>query len=146
MEEYLIEPCGLPAPKRKIAKNCLRALVVVATCVTAIYAGKALDHFVSLIGTVGGGIKQGRFWLLIFGFLGWWPSSDSPPHPPIYPPIHPPHTQIGSIPLGLIVPTLAHLWIFWPETPNRTRALHALLATVGFVCMILSGSITISTW
>lgn len=53
LEEYLIEPCGLPAPKRKIAKNCLRALVVVATCVTAIYAGKALDHFVSLIGTVG---------------------------------------------------------------------------------------------
>lgn len=52
LEEYLIEPCGLPAPKRKAAKNCLRTLVVVATCVTAIYAGKALDNFVALIGTV----------------------------------------------------------------------------------------------
>jgi len=104
LEEYLVEPCGLSPPRRKAAKNCLRAAVVVMTCVTAIYAGKALDNFVALIGT------------------------------------------IGSIPLGLVVPTLVHLWIFWRETPARTKALHALLASVGAVSMVLSGSITISTW
>jgi amino acid permease len=104
LEEYLIEPCGLPPPRRKLAKNCLRTAVVVLTCVTAIYAGKALDNFVALIGT------------------------------------------IGSIPLGWIVPTLVHLWIFWKDTPGRTKALHALLATVGILSMVLSGSITISTW
>lgn len=104
LEEYLVEPCGLPPPRRKMAKNLLRTVVVVLTCVTAVYAGKALDNFVSLIGT------------------------------------------IGSIPLGLIVPILVHLWVFWRDQSNRTRALNIFLATVGVVSMVLSGSITISTW
>ena len=104
LEEYLIEPCGLPPRRRKIAKNLLRMLVVVATCATAVYAGKALDHFVSLIGT------------------------------------------IGSIPLGLLLPTLVHLWIFWKDTSVRRRCFHAFLVALGFVSMLLSGSITISTW
>ena len=104
LEEYIIEPCKLPPPRRKVAKNLLRLLVVVGTCMTAIYAGKALDHFVSLIGT------------------------------------------IGSLPLGLMLPTLVHLWLFWGETSGRMRVFHVFLVALGILAIFLSFIITITTW
>lgn len=104
LEEYIIEPCKLPPPRRKVAKNLLRLLVVVGTCMTAIYAGKALDHFVSLIGT------------------------------------------IGSLPLGLMLPTLVHLWLFWRETSGRMRVFHVFLVALGILAIFLSFIITITTW
>ncbi len=104
LEEYVIEPCGLAPARRKVAKNLLRLVVVVCTCLTAIYAGKALDHFVSLIGTV------------------------------------------GSLPLGLMLPTLVHLCLFWSSTSPRLRVLHVVLVLVGLLAICLSFIITISTW
>lgn len=104
LEEYLVEPMGLVPSRRKVAKNVLRLLVVVGTCLTAIYAGKALDHFVALIGTV------------------------------------------GSLPLGLMLPTLVHLCLFWGTTSVRMRVFHVFLVMLGCLAIILSFSITISTW
>jgi len=104
LEEYLIEPMGLVPSKRKVAKNGLRMFVVCCTCLTAIYAGKALDHFVSLIGTV------------------------------------------GSLPLGLMLPTLVHLCLFWGTTTVRMRVVHVGLVLVGCLAIVLSFSITLSTW
>jgi|EP00624_Nannochloropsis_granulata_P005444 proton-coupled amino acid transporter len=104
LEEYLVEPMGLVPSKRKVAKNGLRMCVVCCTCLTAIYAGKALDHFVSLIGTV------------------------------------------GSLPLGLMLPTLVHLCLFWRTTTVAMRVVHVGLVLVGCLAIVLSCAITLSTW
>ncbi|GAB5032492.1 amino acid transporter [Nannochloropsis oceanica] len=104
LEEYLVEPMGLVPSRRKVAKNGLRMCVVCCTCLTAIYAGKALDHFVSLIGTV------------------------------------------GSLPLGLMLPTLVHLCLFWRTTTVAMRVVHVGLVLVGCLAIVLSCAITLSTW
>lgn len=53
---------------------------------------------------------------------------------------------VGSIPLGLILPTVLHLYLFWSDTPTPVKVLHMALMTVGLVACLLAMVITIMTW
>ena len=53
---------------------------------------------------------------------------------------------VGSIPLGLVLHTVLHLYLFWKDTPPRVKVLHITLILVGAIESLLSVCITIMTW
>lgn len=51
-----------------------------------------------------------------------------------------------SVPLGLIIPIILHLRLYWNETPNSIKAFRIILIIIGTFGMVTSVYTSISTW
>jgi len=58
----------------------------------------------------------------------------------------PPPGSFCSVPLGLIIPIILHLRLYWKETSDILKVLRILLILIGVFGMTTSVYASIATW